>query len=72
MEEKRSKNAPPGFPGLETMLPLLFTAVNDGRLTIDVGISFSASQIFNEQLHVHVYLYIGHCFKVVHKPYEDF
>ncbi|XP_014663678.1 PREDICTED: CAD protein-like [Priapulus caudatus] len=35
VEEKFSENAPPGFPGLETMLPLLLTAVNDGRLTID-------------------------------------
>jgi carbamoyl-phosphate synthase/aspartate carbamoyltransferase/dihydroorotase len=34
-EEKDSENPPPGFPGLETMLPLLLTAVNDGRLTVD-------------------------------------
>ena len=25
----------PGFPGLETMLPLLLTAVNEGKLTLD-------------------------------------
>ncbi len=25
----------PGYPGLETMLPLLLTAVDDGRLTIE-------------------------------------
>lgn len=28
--------APPGFPGLETVLPLLLNAVNEGRLTIEV------------------------------------
>ena len=35
LEEKDSENPPPGFPGLETALPLLITASNDGRLTID-------------------------------------
>ena len=35
LEEKDSDNPPPGFPGLETLLPLLLTGVNDGRLTID-------------------------------------
>jgi carbamoyl-phosphate synthase/aspartate carbamoyltransferase/dihydroorotase len=35
LEEKDSENPPPGFPGLETALPLLLTAVNDGRLTMD-------------------------------------
>ena len=35
MEEKNSEKAPPGFPGLETMLPLMLTAVNEGRLTLD-------------------------------------
>ncbi|XP_065831143.1 multifunctional protein CAD-like isoform X2 [Oscarella lobularis] len=34
-EEKQSEKPPPGFPGLETMLPLLLTAVHDGRLTIE-------------------------------------
>lgn len=34
-EEKDSEKPPPGFPGLETILPLLLTAVNDGRLTMD-------------------------------------
>lgn len=33
--EKRSANVPPGLPGLETTLPLLLTAVDDGRLTIE-------------------------------------
>uniref|UniRef100_A0A069DM27 CAD like protein n=1 Tax=Clytia hemisphaerica TaxID=252671 RepID=A0A069DM27_9CNID len=35
VDEKNSENPPPGFPGLETMLPLLLTAVKDGRLTLD-------------------------------------
>ena len=35
LSEKLSDKAPPGFPGLETMLPLMLTAVNDGRLTLE-------------------------------------
>jgi carbamoyl-phosphate synthase/aspartate carbamoyltransferase/dihydroorotase len=35
VEEKDSDNPPPGFPGLETALPLLMTAVHEGRLTVD-------------------------------------
>lgn len=35
IEEKDSANPPPGFPGLETALPLLLTAVHDGRLTVE-------------------------------------
>ncbi len=34
VEEKDSDNPPPGFPGLETILPLLLTAVSESRLTI--------------------------------------
>jgi dihydroorotase len=34
-EEKEDVSPPPGMPGLETSLPLLFTAVADGRLTAD-------------------------------------
>jgi carbamoyl-phosphate synthase/aspartate carbamoyltransferase/dihydroorotase len=34
LEEKSGENPPPGFPGLETALPLLLTAVYEGRLTI--------------------------------------
>lgn len=34
-KEKNSENPPPGFPGLETILPLLLTAVNDGRITLE-------------------------------------
>ena len=34
LEEKDSNSPPPGFPGLETILPLLLTAVSESRLTI--------------------------------------
>lgn len=37
LEEKSGENPPPGFPGLETLLPLLLTAVAQGRLTMDVS-----------------------------------
>ncbi|QRN82599.1 amidohydrolase family protein [Chloroflexota bacterium] len=33
--EKAGETPPPGFPGLETALPLFLTAVNEGRLTLD-------------------------------------
>ncbi len=33
--EKDGENPPPGLPGLETMLPLLLTAVAEGRLTVE-------------------------------------
>lgn len=35
LSEKDGENPPPGFPGLETLLPLLLTAVSEGRLTMD-------------------------------------
>jgi dihydroorotase-like cyclic amidohydrolase len=35
LAEKSGENPPPGFPGLETSVPLLLTAVHDGRLTMD-------------------------------------
>uniref|UniRef100_A0A8D0H4D2 Carbamoyl-phosphate synthetase 2, aspartate transcarbamylase, and dihydroorotase n=1 Tax=Sphenodon punctatus TaxID=8508 RepID=A0A8D0H4D2_SPHPU len=35
LEEKLGKEPPPGYPGLETMLPLLLTAVSEGRLTLE-------------------------------------
>lgn len=55
LEEKDSENPPPGFPGLETLLPLLLTAVDAGRLTLDDIIQKSITnprKIFNlpEQL----------------------
>jgi carbamoyl-phosphate synthase / aspartate carbamoyltransferase / dihydroorotase len=35
LAEKDGDNPPPGFPGLETLLPLLLTAVHEARLTIN-------------------------------------
>ena len=35
LAEKASDTPPPGFPGLETALPLLLTAVSQGRLTLE-------------------------------------
>jgi carbamoyl-phosphate synthase/aspartate carbamoyltransferase/dihydroorotase len=37
IQEKQNKDAapPPGVPGVETMLPLLLTAVHEERLTLD-------------------------------------
>jgi carbamoyl-phosphate synthase/aspartate carbamoyltransferase/dihydroorotase len=35
LAEKDDENPPPGFPGLETLLPLLLTATHEGRLTVD-------------------------------------
>ncbi len=59
LEEKDSENPPPGFPGLETALPLWLTAVKDGRLTVDDIISkmyVNPKKIFNlpEQLETFV------------------
>lgn len=34
LEEKRGADAPPGVPGLETALPLMLTAVHEGRLSM--------------------------------------
>ncbi|KAJ8725610.1 hypothetical protein PYW08_003793 [Mythimna loreyi] len=35
VQEKNSEKPPPGFPGLETILPLLLNAVHEGRLTLE-------------------------------------
>jgi carbamoyl-phosphate synthase/aspartate carbamoyltransferase/dihydroorotase len=48
--EKDSDNPPPGFPGLETILPLLLTAVDVERLTLNVLIEkmyTNPKKIFN-------------------------
>jgi carbamoyl-phosphate synthase/aspartate carbamoyltransferase/dihydroorotase len=50
LAEKDSAEPPPGFPGLETALPLLLTAVREGRLTLDQIIQKSCTNprlIFN-------------------------
>lgn len=49
-EEKNSSNPPNGVPGLETTLPLLLTAVSEGRLTLDDIVSLchrNPAKIFN-------------------------
>ena len=33
--EKHSPSPPPGFPGVETMVPLLLTAVHEGRMSLE-------------------------------------
>ena len=35
LKEKDSDNPPPGFPGVETILPLLLTEADRGRLSVD-------------------------------------
>ncbi len=35
LAEKDGENPPPGFPGLETILPLLLTSVKEGRFTLE-------------------------------------
>ncbi|XP_030080144.1 CAD protein isoform X3 [Drosophila hydei] len=35
LAEKQSERPPPGFPGLETILPMLLQAVSEGRLTLE-------------------------------------
>lgn len=35
VQEKDSEKPPPGYPGLETILPLLLNAVHQGRITLD-------------------------------------
>ncbi|XP_069677002.1 multifunctional protein r [Periplaneta americana] len=59
VEEKTSEKVPPGFPGLETILPLLLTAIHEGKLTIEDLIDKfyrNPRKIFNlpEQPHTYV------------------
>ncbi|XP_012282439.1 CAD protein [Orussus abietinus] len=35
VQEKTGEKPPPGFPGLETILPLLLNAVHEGKLTVE-------------------------------------
>jgi carbamoyl-phosphate synthase/aspartate carbamoyltransferase/dihydroorotase len=35
LAEKDGDNPPPGFPGVETLLPLMLTAIQQGQLTLD-------------------------------------
>lgn len=43
IEEKQGPNPPPGVPGLETMLPLLLTAVAEGRLRLEEVVRLTAT-----------------------------
>src|SRR3990172_7729414 len=50
LEEKDSENAPPGFPGLETILPLLLTSIKGGTLTMEdvtARLHHNPQRIFN-------------------------
>ncbi len=50
LAEKDATDPPPGFPGLETALPLLLTAVHEGRLTVEQVIEkcwINPRRIFN-------------------------
>lgn len=63
LEEKSSERPPPGYPGLETMLPLLLTAVSDGRLTLDDIIRRlyeNPRKIFNLPVQENTYIEVGH------------
>uniref|UniRef100_A0A0N4Z9R3 CAD protein n=1 Tax=Parastrongyloides trichosuri TaxID=131310 RepID=A0A0N4Z9R3_PARTI len=49
-EEKNSDSPPPGFPGIEYILPLFLTAVNEGKLTFEElveKLSTNPKRIFN-------------------------
>jgi len=43
LAEKRSANPPPGVPGLETSLPLMLTAVEQGRLSLERLVALMAA-----------------------------
>jgi carbamoyl-phosphate synthase/aspartate carbamoyltransferase/dihydroorotase len=43
LAEKHGPNPPPGVPGLETALPLMLTAVRDGRLTLERLVALMAT-----------------------------
>jgi carbamoyl-phosphate synthase/aspartate carbamoyltransferase/dihydroorotase len=61
LAEKDGENPPPGFPGLETALPLLLTAIHEGRLSPDDLISrlwLNPRRIFNLPVQEGTYLEI--------------
>ncbi|HVO70156.1 MAG TPA: amidohydrolase family protein [Aggregatilineaceae bacterium] len=50
LAEKDGENPPPGFPGLETSLALMLTAVHDGRIDLDAVVARMADnprRLFN-------------------------
>lgn len=44
LNEKEAENPPPGVPGLQTMLPLMLTAVSENRLSLDRLITLTSTQ----------------------------
>ncbi|KAH8287029.1 hypothetical protein KR054_000750 [Drosophila jambulina] len=59
LAEKSSEHPPPGFPGVETILPLLLQAVHEGRLTLeDIKRKFHRNprNIFNLPDQPHTYV----------------
>ncbi|XP_031835973.1 carbamoyl-phosphate synthetase 2, aspartate transcarbamylase, and dihydroorotase rudimentary [Nomia melanderi] len=59
VQEKSSEKPPPGFPGLETMLPLLLTAVHEGKLTMEDVVNKlykNPKRIFNIPDQPHTYI----------------
>ena len=59
LSEKDGEDPPPGYPGLETTLPLLLTAVSEGRLTLEelvTRLQVNPQRIFNlpEQPETHI------------------
>lgn len=44
-QEKESDDPPPGFPGLETALPLFLTAVGQGRLSLEDAITRMSDRV---------------------------
>lgn len=64
LEEKQGPKPPPGFPGLETMLPLLLTAVSEGRLTVEdiiLRLYENPRKIFGLPAQEDTYVEVGHC-----------
>jgi carbamoyl-phosphate synthase / aspartate carbamoyltransferase / dihydroorotase len=65
VEEKDSDKPPPGFPGMETALALMLTAVNEGKLTLEKLVEKMAHnprRIFNlpEQPDTHIEVDLDH------------
>jgi carbamoyl-phosphate synthase / aspartate carbamoyltransferase / dihydroorotase len=57
--EKDAPEPPPGFPGLETALPLLLSAVSEGRLTLDdlvMRLYSNPRRIFNLPEQIETYI----------------
>ncbi len=50
LAEKDGENPPPGFPGLETLLPLLLTAVEDGPLAFAQGRRLTMDDIIQKSV----------------------